>query len=83
MLSMDGMSVIRITEPSFELRPLTDGEVEGLPCPQTVVEIEKGQLFGVVKWLGDPSGHKSNELDRFATRAAEYLIERWNEAPAD
>jgi hypothetical protein len=84
VLSMDGLSVIRITDPSFELRLLADQEESNLPTPVTVCELSEGQRFGVVAWLGDTAPYRLGELERFALRGAEYLVERWNEgAPAD
>lgn len=84
VLSMDRLTVIRITEPSFELRQVTDEEIPELPWPQAGCDFHDGRRFGVVKWLGDTKPYKPDELAHFARRAAEYLVERWNEdAPTE
>lgn len=84
VLSMDRFSVIRITDPSFELRLVTDDEIPELPWPQAGCDFNDGRRFGVTKWIGDPSPYSADELALFARRAAEYLVERWDEeAPAD
>jgi hypothetical protein len=79
VLSMDCLAVIRITEPSFELRLVTDDEILELPHPRVHCDFIDGRRFGIVKWIGDPAPYTSEELDRFACRAAEYLEDRWTE----
>jgi hypothetical protein len=79
VLSLDSRAVIRITEPSFELRIVADQEIPDLPHPQIVCEFDGSTRFGVVKWLGDPDHYRIEELERFAARGAEYLLDRWND----
>lgn len=79
VLSMDCLAVIRITEPSFELRQVTQEELPDLPSPQVWCELRDGRKFAVVKWLGDPDVYKPDELDLFARRGIEYLLGRWDE----
>ncbi len=84
VLSLDRRAVIRVTEPSFELRIVWDEEIPDLPSPKTIYELNDGRRFGVVKWIGDIAPYRPEELQRFAQRATEYLLDRWNEgAPAD